>query len=192
MSFVRLGVLLFLMLIASGCCYVVARPGDAEIIRCHQLIHERGTKFFRMELPEVSLAQQGTHVLKIRDMPPYLKGLFRYDISMVVLEQEGPPASSEKSALWYDAKISVAFRKLDGTEVFKQVYSLGTSDHGFSQSHSGWQVGWNLGAGPDHWEPVPIKDDSFDIVVVVEQPSRRASDKINISAWTIYPKPNQL
>jgi hypothetical protein len=182
--------LFLLFLIAAGCCSLVSKSGDAKVFKCPQLIHERGTQLYQMELPAISLSQTGTHVLRVRNLPPYLKGLFKYDVSMIVPEREGGlPPSSERSVVWYDAKISITYRKLDGTEIFEQAYSLGTSDHGFSQSHYGWQVGWNIGAGPYHLDPVPVKDDSFDIIVVVEQPSKRASDKINISAYAICPKP---
>jgi hypothetical protein len=178
--------LILLFLIATGCCSLVSKSGDAKVYRCPQLIHERGTKFYKMELPDISLAQNGTQVLKIRNLPPYLSGLFNYDMSMVWDEQGKDPSSySERTEPWFNAKISIAFRDLDGANIFKQEYSLGTSAHGFTQSHDGWLVDWNL----DHLDPVPIKDDSFDIVVVVEEPSKKASDKINISAWAICPKP---
>jgi hypothetical protein len=138
---------------------------------------------FRMELPPVSLAQSGTHVLQVRDLPAYLKGLFKYGLSMAVPYEEAFPG---KNAPWHDAKISIAFRKLDGTEVFKQPLLLGTTSHGFGQSHDGWEVGWNLGAGPYHMDPVPVEDESFDIVVEVEQPSGKASNEIRISAYAVY------
>jgi hypothetical protein len=141
-----------------------------------------------MELPTVSLGQAGTHVLQVRDLPPSLKGLFKYNLTMTMPYGEGVDA--DIIAPWHDAKISIAFRKLDGTEFFKQVFLLGRTSHGFSQGHDGWEVDWNLGAGPDNVDPVPTTDESFDIVMTVEQPSNRASDKICISAWAIYlPKP---
>jgi len=185
--FLRFSNLILLALAATGCCSVVAKSGDAKILRCPQFIHERGSKFFRMELPTVSLAQAGSNVLHVRDLPAYLKGLFKYDVSMEVPYKEGV---SDENAPWHDANISIVFRKLDGTEVFKQPLLLGTTSHGFSQGHDGWEVGWNLGAGPYNMDPVTMADESFDIIVDVKQPSRRGSDKIRISAYAVYlPKP---
>lgn len=180
MRLLRFSSLLLLVLMATGCCSVVAKSGDAKILRCPQLIHTRGTKMFRMVLPTVSLAQGGTHVLQVRGLPAYLKGLFTYSLSMEVPQEEGYP---HKDKPWNDAKISVAFRRLDGTEAFKEPFILGTSAHGFSQSHDGWEVGWNLGAG---FAKSPLSDESFDIVVKVEQPSRRSTDKIAITAYAVY------
>jgi hypothetical protein len=194
MQFIRLSIILLLILTAGGCCWVVARSGDAKIIRCRELIHQRGSKSYRMELPKVSIAQAGTNILEVRDLPPYLTGLFNYDLSMIVPDDEealmsAPCSKTHKNPPWQDVKISIAFRKLDGVEVFKKTLILGTTSHSAEGVPAGWRVGWNLGAGSYDLDPVPIEDDSFDIVVVVEQPSKRASDKINISAWTVYPKP---
>ena len=182
MRLLRFSSLLLLVLIATGCCSVVAKSGDAKILRCPQLIHTRGTKMFRLVLPTVSLAQSGTHVIQVRGLPAYLKGLFIYSLSMEVPPEEVYPYNDKP---WNDARISVVFRKLDGTEVFKKSLFLGTTSHGFSQSHNGWEVGWNLGAGAYSLDPVPVQDESFDIVVTVEQPSRRSTDKIAITAWAV-------
>ncbi len=177
--------LLVLVLASGGCCTFVSRSGDAKIMKCHQLIHTRGREMFRMDLPKVSLAQTGAQVLQVRDLPPYLSGLFRYSLSMSG-PYEGPgPHLGDKNAPWHDAKISVAFRKLDRTVVFEQPFLLGTTTHSFGPGRDGWEAGWNLGG----LDPVPVKDGSFDIVVTVEQPSRRASDRISISAYAVYPKP---
>lgn len=171
-----------LLLASAGCCSVVARSGDAKIVKCPQLIHTRGSKMFRMELPTVNLAHTGTHVLQVRDLPPYLDGLFTYSLSMSG-PYEGPgPHLDDKNASWHDAKISVAFRRLDGTVVFEQPFLLGTITHSFGPGRDGWEAGWSLGG----LDPVPVKDGSYDIVVTVEQPSRRASDQISISAYAVY------
>jgi len=180
MRFVRISTLTLLVLTVTGCCSVVSKSGDAKILRCPQFIHTRGSKLFRMALPKVSIGQAGTNVLHVRNLPPYLKGLFRYDFELI-MPYGGPDA--DEAAPWYDAKISIAFRKLDGTEVFAQSFHLGTAPHGSSQAHDGWVVGWNLGE-------VPVQDESFDIIVTIEQPSRRALDHIWMRAYAIYlPKP---
>jgi hypothetical protein len=185
--------LLILNVVATSCCSVVAKSGDAKILKCPQIfIHQPGTENFRMELPAVSLAQAGTHVLRVRDLPAYLKGLFNYGVDMTVPygTSSHSEARSDKDAPWHDAKISITFRKPDGTEVFKQVLLLGSSPHAFSQGHDGWVVGWNLGTGSHHMDPVPVMVESFDIIINVEQPSQRASDQISTNAWAIYrPKP---
>jgi hypothetical protein len=136
-----------------------------------------------MVLPAVSLAQDGTQVIQVRDLPAYLKGLFTYDLSLDVPAKETYP---NETAPWNDAKISIAFRKLDGTEVFKQSLHLGQASHGFEQGRNGWKAGWNLGAGSYNMDPVPVNDESFDIVVTVEQPSRRPTDKIALTAFAVY------
>ncbi|MCX6929262.1 MAG: hypothetical protein NT154_39490 [Verrucomicrobia bacterium] len=174
--------LLLLVLASAGCCTVVAKSGDAKIVKCPQIIHSRGRKMVRMELPPVSLAQVGTHVLQVRDLPPYLNGLFTYSLSMSG-PYEGPgPHLSDKNAPWHDAKISVAFRKLDRSVVFEQPFLLGTTTHGFGPGRDGWEAGWTIGG----LDQVPVKDGSFDIVVTIEQPSRRVSDQISISAYAVY------
>jgi hypothetical protein len=175
--------LLMLVLASAGCSTVVAKSGDAKVVKCPQLIHTRGSKMFRMELPTVSVAQSGTHALRVRDLPEYLKGLFKYELSLPVPYEEAFPG---KDSPWRDAKVSVAFRRLDGTEIFKRTLLLGTTIHGFSQGHDGWEVGWNLGADPDHMDHVPILEGSFDIVLDVEQPSRRASDMMSVRAYAVY------
>lgn len=174
---------LFFLALIPGCCVVVAKSGDAKILRCPQLIHEQGTKYYQMELPKVSIARDGTRVLQVRHLPTYLKGLFKYDLSMIVPTEDGEGTNTP----WNGARISIAFQKLDGTEVFKRAFLLGTTPHGFGPHRSDSQVDWNLGAGPHGWDPVPVTDDSFDIVVTVEQPSRRVSDQICISAFAIFP-----
>ena len=179
----RFSTLLLLWLIATGCCAVVALSGDAKILKCHQLIHSRDSKLFRMVLPTVSLAHNGANVIKVRNLPAYLKGSFKYDLSMDVATEEIYPNAN---APWHDAKISISFRKLDGTEMFKQSLLLGQSSHGFEQGHNGWKAGWNLGAGSYSMDPVPVNDDSFDIIVTVEQPSLRPTDKIALAAFAIY------
>jgi len=194
MCVLRLCILFLLMLTAGGCCWVVARSGDAKIVRCHQLIHERNTKFFRMELPEVSIAQVGTNILQVRNLPPYLTGLFNYNLFMIVPDEEEAlmPAlcsKTHKEPPWQDAKISITFQKLDGVEVFKESLTLGTTSHSAEGAPGGWKIGWNLGPGSYSSNPIPIKDDSFNIVVMVERPSRRVSDKLSISAYAIYRNP---
>jgi hypothetical protein len=149
-----------------------------------------------MELPQVNIAQAGTHVLRVRELPTTLKGIFTYDLSIMVPYEEGFYDSSmrarhekisDKIVPWHDAKICIVFRKLDGTDVFNREFLLGTTPHGYSYGGEGWKVGWNLGGGRYQWDPVPVTNDSFDIVVTVERPSRRASDRISISAYASYP-----
>jgi hypothetical protein len=130
MRFLSSSTLFLLILIATGCCSVVAKSGDVKILRCTELIHTRGSKFFRMKLPTVSLGQVGTHVIHVRDLPPFLKGLFHYDLSLPLPDGEGIEA--ERTAPWRDAKMSIAFRRLDGTEVFRKPFILGTNSHGFT------------------------------------------------------------
>ena len=182
------GLLFVLNLAASGCCSVVAKSGDAKILRCPQIfIHERGTESFRLELPTVSLAQTGTHILRVRDMPPYLVGKFSFGLSMLVPYGEG--VLYQKNPVWGDARIAVVFRKLDGNETFRQSFVLGTSPHGFTQARDGWMVGWNLGAGPYSMDPVPMTNQPFDIVVDVEKPSRRLSDQISLTGFAYVHTP---
>ncbi len=183
MIFLRFTTLLFLALIGTGCCSVVAHSGDAEILRCPQLIYSRDSKLFRMVLPKISLAQNGTHVIQVRNLPAYLKGLFIYDVSMEVPVEEIYP---NEIAPWNDAKISIGFRKPDGTELFEQSLHLGQISHGSEQGPNGWNASWNLGAGSYNTDPIPVNDESFDIIVTVEQPSRRPTDKIALNAFAVY------
>jgi hypothetical protein len=179
--------LLVLNFAVAGCCSVIAKSGDAKILKCPQIfIHDPGTELFLAELPTVSLAQTGIHIFRVRVMPAYLVGEFRFGLRMLV--PYGEDILYEKNPTWGDAKITVAFRKLDGSEIFRQSFVLGASPHGFSQAHDGWEVGWNLGAGPDNMDPVPVTDQSFDIVVDVEQPSRRPSDQIDLTGFAFVHK----
>jgi hypothetical protein len=188
MRFLKSSTLLLLVLTATGCCSIVAKSGDVKILRCRELMHTRGSKFFRMELPAVSLGQVGTQVIHVRDLPPFLKGLFHYDLSLPLPDGEG--TESERTAPWLNVKMYIAFRRLDGTEIFRKPFILGMTPHGFTEGHYGWWVGWTLGSGLYDMDPVPVMDESFDIVVSVEQPSEKKSDKIYISAWATYlPKP---
>jgi hypothetical protein len=129
-----------------------------------------------MVLPTVSLAHEGIIVLKVKNVPGYLMGLFKYSLSIDVPTSETYPNAN---APWHDAKISISFRKLDGTEMFKQSVR-------FELGPSGWRTGWNIGAGSYGMDTVPVYDDSFDVIVTVEQPSRRPTDKIALEGFAIY------
>jgi len=175
MCLVRIAGSFLLLLTASGCCSVVAKSGDAKILRCPQLIHSPGTKYFRMELPTVSLAQAATNVMQVRDLPVYLVGLFRFDLSMPLKYEED---ASEKDPPWRDARITIIFRRLDGAELCGQAFSLGVgAQRGDILGQHRWDLGWNLDTGC-----LSPPDRSYDIVVIVEQPSRRASDRIALRA----------
>jgi hypothetical protein len=131
-----------------------------------------------MVLPSVSLAEASTNVLRVRDVPPYLTGLFRFDLSMPVPYDEAFPRITLP---WQDASIVVIFRGLDGAELSQYPLALGTASHGFSQSRDGWDVGWNLAGGTD-WPSSP-PEQSYDIVVIVERPSHRSSDRITLTGY---------
>ncbi len=182
------GSLALLDLLTSGCCTVVSKSGDAKILRYPQIfIHDPSREHYEIDLPAVSIAQTGTHILRVRDLPLYLPGQFHFSLDMQVPEDEG--LLDEKKAPWYDACIIVEFRKLDGTDIGRQVFFLGRSPHGNSQSRAGWDVGWNLlGAGPYYLDPEPMTDQSFDIVVDVIKASRRSTDTIKISGFAFVHK----
>jgi hypothetical protein len=166
--------------ITSGCSSVVARSGDATIKKWSQFpYHVAGREYFRLVLPAVSLAHAGTNVLRVRNLPPHLSGLFEYDICMPVKYQED---ASENDPPWKDARITISFRSLDGVEVCKMPLSLGTNRHRPERGWDGWCVEWAV--QPNSLAP-PL-DLSYDIVVTVEQPSRRSSDRILLGAYAVY------
>jgi hypothetical protein len=178
MRFLILSIVCLLGVISSGCRSVVARSGDATIKKWPQFpFHVVGREHFRLVLPAVSLAGTGTNVLHVRNLPAHLGGLFKYDICMPVKYQED---ASEKDPPWNDARIIISFRKLDGVEVSHLLFHLGTSRHEPGRGWDGWCVQW-----PEDRLTPPL-DLSYDIVVIVEQPSRRPSDRLLLGAYGVY------
>jgi hypothetical protein len=169
-----------LALIASGCRTVVARSGDATIKKWPQFpYHVAGSECVRLVLPAVSLAHPGTNVLRVRDLPSRFVGVFKYDLCLPVKYEED---AAEGSAPWKDSQITIAFRRLDGVEVCKQSLNLGAARHEPGRGWDGYCVEWVL--PPNSLAPPP--DTSYDIVVVVERPSRRSSDRILLGAYGVY------
>jgi hypothetical protein len=180
--------LLLLVLTATGCCSVVAKSGDAKILRCPQFIQERGIESYRMMLPAVSLAQRGTNILCVRDLPSCLVGRFDYDL-FVPCEK----GDSKGSLQWSDAKITIVFRGLDGTVLRKWTPSLSAAAHAYTYEHvagteGGWDVDWLwLSSNANHSNSLLGR--SYDMVVTVEQPSRRSSDRIRLIGVGFAHKP---
>src|SRR5439155_6495445 len=87
--------------------------------------------------------------------------------------------ASEKDPPWKDARIIISFWTLDGIEVSHVPFNLGTSRHGPGRGWDGWCVEW-----PDE-RLVPPLDPSYDIVIIVDQPSQRASDRIILGAYAV-------
>src|ERR1051325_3255233 len=167
--------LILVALIGNGCCSVVARSGDAKILTCWPSMPPRGHTTYRMVLPAVSLAQVDSHVIKVRDLPAHFVGLFSYSLSIPLTHED---VSSKTDVPWKAAKITVILRRLDGSEAYKETILLGTAR--FLGMRAGEVVTWTLAGG----RRVPIPDRSYDIIVVIEQPSRRQTDKISLQGRT--------
>jgi hypothetical protein len=138
-------------------------------------------EMFYMKLPSIKLASSGTNTLRVRDLPIYLAGQFKYSISMQVPLTELSP---EALAPWKDTKITLIFRKLDGSELYKQAMILGTSPHGLPRRESR-HLEWEIGNG----HPILVSDSSYDIVIVVEHASPRQTDRISLYGYAYCHKP---
>ncbi|HEY4416841.1 MAG TPA: hypothetical protein VGO57_14210 [Verrucomicrobiae bacterium] len=176
------GNLLLLNLITTGCSSVVAEPGDVKILRCPQLISSHDGKMFRMILPTTSLGRADTNVIAVRNLPGYLKGQFHYSLAMSGSYEGSTAGQSGQHTQWQNINITVAFRKLDGTEIFSQEFASSPPPQNFGSPREGWETDWVLGPDSDTAGPLPVNEDSFDIVVTVEQPSRTATDKAILTA----------
>jgi hypothetical protein len=170
-------ILLLLLLTTGGCCSVVAKSGDARVVKCWQLIHSQGHEMHLVRLPPISLARAGTNILHVVDLPPELAGLYTYYLTMPCKYEED---ASEKDPPWKNSRITLMFRRLNGVELCRQQLMLG--DHpqkayGFGEHK--WDLGWKLECSK------PL-DRSFDIVMIVEQPSPRSSDRLLLTGYGIY------
>jgi hypothetical protein len=170
------GLILFVLTFA-GCCSVVTNSEDAKILRCPQLIHSRGIESYRMLLPSISLAQTGTNTLRIRDLPTYLAGQFNYAL---FIPYDG---NSAKDVPWGVVKITIVFQNLDHTEFYRRTLALRVDPLGEPDDSNRWNVGWI------NKEDCPETNTSFDIVVTVEQPSRKLTDRITLAGFAFAHKP---
>jgi hypothetical protein len=178
MRLLRFSGLFLLALTAAGCCSVVSKSGDAKILRCPQFIHERGFESYRMELPSVSLAQTGTHILHIRDLPTYLTGRFNYYGLFIPYD-----GNSAENVPWKDARITIVFQKLDHTEFYKETLTLHVDPLGEPDTSNRWCVDW---IDSKDWS---TSDSSYDIVVTIDRPSQKSSDRISLIGYANAHKP---
>lgn len=164
----------------SGCRAVLAKSGDATIRKWPQFpYHVVGTEHVRLVLPAVSLAHPGTNVIHVRDIPSRFVGVFKYGVCLPVKYEED---ASEKFPPWGPSQITISFRSADGVEVSKQSLNLGTAKHEPGRGWDGWCVEWIL--PPDSLKPP--RDTSYDVVVVVERPSSRPSDRFLLGAYGVH------
>lgn len=169
---------LFLLIFAfAGCCSVVIKSGDAEILRCPQFMHERGVESYRMVLPSISLAQTNTSTLHIRDLPAYLNGQFNY---CLFIPYDG---NSAKDVSWRDVIITVVFKNLDHTESYRRTMVIRPEPFDEPDTSNRWRVGWIF--RKDYSET----NSSYDIVVTVERPSGRSADQITLTGFASAHKP---
>jgi hypothetical protein len=90
--------------------------------------------------------------------------------------------ASEKDPPWKDARITLIMRRLDGVELCRQQLNLGTHPlKGYGIGQHEWDLGWELDENC-----LKPPDRSFDIVVIVEQPSLRASDRLALTGYGVY------
>jgi hypothetical protein len=173
----RFSGLFWLALIVAGCCSVVTKSGDARILKCPQFIHSPGIESYRMVLPSISLAQPGTNILHIRDLPTYLVGRYSYDL---FIPYDG---NSAKNVPWKNARITIAFQKLNHAEFYKKTLILHTDPPGAPDTSNRWSV------GSIYSEDCSTSDSSYDIVVTIEQPSQKSSDRISLIGYAFAHKP---
>jgi hypothetical protein len=169
---------LFLLILAfTGCCSVVTKSGDAEILRCPQFMHEHGFESYRMVLPSISLAQTNTSTLHIRDLPTYLNGRINY---CLFIPYDG---NSAKDFPWRDGIITVVFQNLNHTESYRRTMAIRPEPFDEPDTSNRWRVGWIFR------EDYSETNSSYDIVITVEQPSRRSADRITLIGFASAHKP---
>ncbi len=135
-----------------------------------------------MVLPAINLSVPGTIILRVRNLPTYLEGQFLYSLDMKVPDAETFPSAKPP---WMDAKVTLALKKLDGTEPFTQTLLFGSITNRYGARTTGWIVDWGL----DWNHPAQMEDTSFDIVVVVEESSHRQTDQLLLHGWAYIHEP---
>ena len=176
--------------LTTGCRALVAKSGEAKIYTCWELMREGGRALYYIKLPPIGLSQKGTHTLRVRNLPAYLAGQFTYSLSIqapsvdLVSEPTWGYATSETWVPWKDAVITLTFRKMDGSDAYRQTVPLGTSPHGLPTRESR-HIEWTLVDG----NPASVPDTSYDIVIVVERPSLRQSDRLSLQSYAHLNKP---
>lgn len=172
--FIGLITILVLAAFVSGCySHTIAGAGDAKVVRHYVWLYigYPGTKFYSMKFPSVNIANKGTTTFGVRNLPPYLAGKFSFDAVLLSHSLEQGP--------WNDARIAVVFKRLDGSLIARREIVIHAETEGFDSPTEGFRDPWSdtrqqLFSG--------IHESSFDILMTVEEPSKRKTDRIALEA----------
>jgi hypothetical protein len=178
--------------LTTGCCSVVAKSGDAKIVKCWEPIHSKGMETFHMKFPTTNLSPNDTNILRVRNLPGYIEGRILYFFSMQVPYSD---ITSNSVASWEKAKVTLTFKRLDGSEFYKQTLPLGAKFRHFRRDQygrptvegtgstddgEGLNFEWGLGSLND----IAVSDTSYDIVIVFDYPSlMRRSFQISLVGY---------
>ena len=163
-------------IVASGTCILVgctttARRGDAVLRTAPALIGTDGRRNWWLEPPLVSLAESGSHRFRLRGLP---RLELSYHLAMIVPEARRHE-QNVASAPWRDTCVSVTVLSSGGALLGGANYRLGDlfARNGFGASEFEYLPGVT--------KVVPDSGD-YDLVVVVDRPSARHSDRMRIGA----------
>lgn len=154
-------------------CAKTTRHGDATLQTRRPMIGPEGHREWWLELPVVGLAEPGSHRFRLRGLPRL--DLY-YDLLMIVPEARRHE-QNVASAPWRDTSVTVTVLSPGGAPLGGATYRLGDL---FGRNGFG---GSEFELLPEVTEVVPDGGD-YDIVIRVDAPSARRSDRMRIRAST--------
>ena len=164
---------ILLALFGLAGCGTTTWQGDATLHTERALIGPEGHRTWWLELPKVSLTEEGVHRFRIRGLP---RLAFGFELLMYVAESEQHEQDITSSP-WRETQVTVTVLSPQGETLGQSALRLGEL---FSRNGFGASIGEDL---PVISAAVPHVSD-FDVVVGVERPSPRAGDRMQIVAST--------
>jgi hypothetical protein len=161
-----------LILAGLGGCGAKTRQGDAILHMERPLYGPAGHRTWRLELPEVSLAEAGVHRFQVRGLPNGL--VLGYRLTMDVPEADRHE-QDVSSAPWRQTRVALTVRDGHNQTITRCVFTLGGL---FGRNSFSAGNGEEL---PAIDKAVPPGQD-FAIEILVERPSPRPRDRMRIVA----------
>lgn len=160
--------LLLPWLFATIGCTTTTHHADATVVHHDSFISV--PESYAMTMPEIDLANVGTHVFEVRDLPipMYPQGWTFPTRSEAMLGSEVP---DPRDAPWSAAVVAFTIRDLDGQSLFSVTYRLGEIANVFTDGYSRGGGFFQIGNGHERLPQLL----SYDVLVNVIEPAPRHS-----------------
>lgn len=160
--------LIALVLITAG-CHTTNRYGDARIRNNSDLFTVSYDRFYTRP---VSLAETGTNVLQVRNLP---RAAYPHSLNVGVTPDEAVSSASVRP--WKEALVRIDFQDLAGTVFYSTNLALADAQllGGTRQLEQQFRSGVQWQRLPANW---PMRD--YDIVVVVLSPSTNPNHRLEL------------